>query len=83
MESSGAEILPTQVEDEMIKHLRCLRSSSQDYFREPTSNKNWIADNFNLDVSSIIGLTKVQEIEISKDAVLKRNFKDSSLSSFG
>ncbi|KAF2879093.1 hypothetical protein ILUMI_27081 [Ignelater luminosus] len=68
----------------MIKHLHGLRSSFRDYFPEPDRNKNWIVDPFNTDVSDIIGLTTVQEnqlIEISCDSALKRNFKESSLSS--
>ncbi|XP_046977632.1 zinc finger BED domain-containing protein 5-like [Vanessa cardui] len=85
LESSGEATLSTQVQDEMIKHLRTLRSSFRNYFPVPDKNKTWIVDPFNTDVTDIIGLTTVQEnqlIEISCDSALKRTFKEFSLSSF-
>ncbi|XP_074033902.1 zinc finger BED domain-containing protein 5-like [Leptinotarsa decemlineata] len=85
LESSGEAILPAQVQDKMVTHLRTLRSSFRDYFPVPDKNKNWISDPFNTDVSDITGLKAAQEnqlIEISCDSALKRNFNESSLSSF-
>lgn len=81
LESSGEAILPAQVQDETVTHLRALRSSFRDYFPVPDKNKNWISDPFNTDVTDITGLTAAQEnqlIEISCDSALKRNFKESS-----
>lgn len=85
LESSDGALLPTRVQDEIINHLRALKTSLRDYFSVPDKNKNWIADPFTTDVSDITGLTAVQEnqlIEISCDSALKRNFKERSLCSF-
>ncbi|CAG9814705.1 unnamed protein product [Phaedon cochleariae] len=83
--SGGGAMLPTEVQDEIIKHLRAWKSSFRSYFPLPNKNKNWIINPFNTDVSDITDLTTAQEnqlIEIFCDSVLKRNFKESSSSSF-
>lgn len=53
LKSSGGATLPTQVQDEMIKHFRALRSSLRDYFPVADKNKNWIVDPFITDVTDI------------------------------
>lgn len=39
LESSGKVMLPKQIQDEIVKHFRALRSSYRDYFPVPDKNQ--------------------------------------------